>query len=174
MNSKIIKILLALLFFAMGYFLFLRSPHDKAGNIAPNFTAELINGEPFELDKLKGDYVLLDFWGSWCGPCRRDHPSLVKLFDEFSGKESAKGESFHIVTVALEKNDRSWKKAADRGGFKWKYQIVQLSRAVLLSPVAQKYSVSNIPAKFLINPNGEIIGVNQSYDEIKSILSQKL
>ncbi len=174
MNSKVIKILIGLLFIGVAYFLFLRSPHDKKGNKAPNFKPELISGESFELNDLRGDYVLLDFWGSWCGPCRRDNPSLVKLYDEFSEKTSADGKAFHIVTVALEKNDRSWKKAADRDGFKWKHQIVQMSKAVMLSPVAQKYSVSDIPAKFLISPDGEIIGVNQSYEELRSILSQNL
>jgi len=142
-------------------------------NQAPDFTAELIDKSTFNLSDLKGNYILLDFWGSWCPPCRRDNPNLVKLHKEFGQTEFKDAKGFELVTIALEKNDKYWKKAADKDGFNWKYQIVEISRLVMLSSLAQKYGVKDIPAKYLIGPKGEIIGVNQSYDEIRAFLTSK-
>jgi len=173
MKTNLLNIILISFLALFIYVVFIRSPQGKSGEEAPNFEAELISGEKFELNDLKGKYVLLDFWGSWCGPCRRDNPNLVKLHNEFNTEDFVDAEGFEIVTVALEKNDRTWKRAAEKDGFIWKHQIVQESRIVLLSPVAQKYAVSDIPAKFLIDPKGKIIGVNQKYSEIRQQLAER-
>jgi len=174
MKNNILRTVIILVLIGLVYYFFLRSPKSSEGEMAPDFTAELISGETFKLSDLRGEYVLLDFWGSWCPPCRRDNPNIVKLHDEFNGKSFQDAENFNIVTIALEKNNRRWEKAARKDGFKWHHQIVQEAKVVLLSPLAQKYAVKNIPAKFLIDPNGNIIGVNQSYAEIKTYLQSKL
>ena len=174
MKSKILKAIILLMIGVGIYYFLLRSPMGHEGKQAPDFTNDLITGESFTLSDLKGEYVLLDFWGSWCPPCRRDNPNLVRLHDEFHGKTYADAKNFNIVTVALEKNNRGWEKAANKDGFKWKYQIVTEAKVVLLSPIAQKYAVKNIPAKFLIDPKGNIVGVNQTYAEIKAYLQSKL
>lgn len=156
------------------YYFLWRSPESTKGKQAPDFSTELITGEKFSLSDLKGEYVLLDFWGSWCGPCRRDNPSLVSLYNEFNTLSFKDAKGFKVVTIALEKNDRHWRKAAERDGFAWKHQIVQEAKIVLLSPLAQKYAVSEVPTKFLIGPNGNILGVNQQYEEIKAYLKSKI
>lgn len=115
---------------------------------------------------------MIDFWGSWCGPCHRENPKLVNTYNQFKGAEFKSAEGFEVVSIALEKTDDSWKKSADRYGFSWKYQIVEKARFVMLSKLAQQYNVTDIPAKFLINPAGEIIGVNQKFTEIAEILSK--
>lgn len=174
MKRNLIK---ALVLFLLGipiYYYILRSPSSTQGKVAPDFTSKLITGEEFKLSHLRGEYVLLDFWGSWCPPCRRDNPNLVKLYNEFNGKPFQDGDNFNIVTVALEKNNRRWEKAAKKDGFSWKHQIVTEAKIVLMSPIAQKYAVKDIPAKFLIDPSGNIVGVNQSYAEIKAYLQSKL
>ena len=159
---------------AMIYFLLFRSPEGKNGDKAPNFKAELIDGSQFELNNLKGRYVLLDFWGSWCPPCRRDNPNLVKLYRSFKDSEFKDASGFEILTVALEKNKQRWKKASEKDGFSWPYQIVTISKVVLLSPIALKYNVSNVPSKFLISPEGNIISVNEKYEAIDDFLRSKL
>ncbi|NNE26820.1 MAG: TlpA family protein disulfide reductase [Saprospiraceae bacterium] len=156
------------------YFFFLRSPGQKEGRPAPDFSTELIDGTPFKLSELKGNYVLLDFWGSWCAPCRRDNPKLVRLHNEFKDSRFKNAEGFRIVTVALEKDNRRWEKAAQKDGFSWKHQIVTTAKVVLLSPIAQKFNVSEVPTKFLIDPEGNIIGVNQSYDELAAFLNERI
>lgn len=141
--------------------------------MAPEFTAELTSGEEFSLDELKGRYVILDFWASWCGPCRKENPQLVKLYNRFKDKDFTDAESLEVVSVALEKSGDYWKKVAEAQGFNWPYQIVQHSKVVLMSPLAQKYSVRNIPAKFLIDPDGRILSVNASFDELNAFLASK-
>jgi len=173
MTKTIIRLLALLIAAFLVYFLLIRNPGQKQGKKAPDFTAEKIDGSAFRLSELKGNYVLLDFWGSWCAPCRRDNPSIVALYEKYNGQNFKDAEGFEVVTVALEKNDRTWRAAAEKDGFSWPYQIVQQSKAVMLSPVAQKYAVKNIPAKFLIDPEGQIIGVNQKASVIEAFLSSK-
>jgi len=174
MKRNLFKAIVLVIITAPIYYFLLRSPMSNEGKQAPDFTYDLISGESFTLSDLQGEYVLLDFWGSWCPPCRRDNPNLVRLYDEFHGKSFNDANNFNIVTVALEKNNRRWEKAAIKDGFKWKHQIVTEARIVLMSPIAQKYAVKDIPAKFLIDPKGNIVGVNQSYAEIKAYLQSKL
>ena len=171
---KILKLILWVVLLLIVFFLFIRSPDSKKGSTAPDFETELISGESFKLSDLRGNYVLLDFWGSWCAPCLRESPELVELYKDYGDKSFNDADSFHVVSVALEKSSSLWKRAADRAGYNWKHQIVQESKIVLLSSIAQKYAVSEIPAKFLIDPDGNIIGVNQKFDEIRKILSEKL
>ncbi|GAA4113843.1 hypothetical protein GCM10022393_13110 [Aquimarina addita] len=135
------------------------------GEQAPNFKAELIDGTPFQLSDLQGKYVLLDFWGSWCPPCRKANPKLVALHQKYPDKLT-------IVTVALEKDSTSWRKAADKDGFTWKNQIVDQNKFVMLSSIARMYSVRGIPSKFLISPKGMLME-KYSFAQIDSVLSIK-
>ena len=136
------------------------------GDKAPDFEAELIDGSGFRLSDLRGDYVLLDFWGSWCGPCRRENPHIAALYKKYDGK-------LKVVTIALEKNLKHWKKAADYDGFTWKYQIVEQSRLVMLSALARKYGVTNLPTKFLITPEGELMS-DLSFEKMDAVLAEKI
>jgi len=170
---KIIRLAAVLLSLLLVYMFIIRSAESNNGKMAPEFTAELISGEEFSLDELRGRYVLLDFWGSWCGPCRKENPELVRLYNRFKSKTFTDAESLELVSVALEKSGDYWKKVAEAHGFNWPYQIVQHSKAVLMSPLAQKYSVRNIPAKFLIDPEGRILSVNASFDELNAFLASK-
>ncbi|WP_271785462.1 TlpA family protein disulfide reductase [Aquimarina algiphila] len=132
------------------------------GKQAPDFETTLIDGTLFKLSDLKGKYVLLDFWGSWCPPCRKENPKLAALHKKYSDKLT-------VVTVALEKDNKHWKKASEKDGFVWKNQIVDQNRFVLMSSIARKYGVTEIPAKFLISPEGNIVG-KLSFNEIEKIL----
>ena len=164
----LIFVLLVLVYFF--YFI----PSNSKGNQAPNFSAELVDGSAFELNDLRGQYVLLDFWGSWCPPCRKDNPNLVNLHKNFHGKKFKDASDFDIVTVALEKDDRRWKKAVEKDGFTWDYQIVKKAKLVLSHPLAILYKVKDVPAKFLIDPDGEIVGVNMKAEEIAAYLEERL
>ena len=146
------------------------------GTSAPNFTGQLIDGTAFELDKLRADnLVLLDFWGSWCPPCRQANPDLVKLYDEFHGQEYAGFSDFDIVSVSIESNERSigaWKQAITSDGLQWKNHIVQTDR--FSSPIAKLYGITEIPTTYLINPKGQIVGVNMTYEALKIYLNERL
>lgn len=146
----------------------------QQGAKAPDFKAELIDGSDFSLSDLKGNYILLDFWGSWCGPCLREMPQLVALHAEYTDKKYRDATGFKVVSVALEKNDKSWKKTADRMGIKWEHQIVNKARFVMMNDIAKKYGVTDLPSKFLLNPDGELIAINRSFIEIKTLLNNRL
>ena len=118
--------------------------------------------------------MLVDFWASWCGPCIKDSPKVVGLYNKFHGKSFKDAKNFEVVSVALEKKPDRWQKMADRFGFAWKYQIVDVVQFVRLSSFASAYDVSNIPSKFLINPEGNIIGVDLSAEEMDRLLTSRL
>lgn len=138
------------------------------GETAPAFSAPLINGDAFSLSDLEGKYVLIDFWGSWCGPCRRQSPDLVKLYSKFGEQKFTDADGFEIVGVGIEFNENSWKSAIQSDGLNWKYHIGQFNR--FDSAIAKLYGVREIPTKYLISPTGHIIGVNLTFDAIEKLL----
>ena len=79
-------ILIGIVIIGLVYLFVFRSPHSKNGDLAPDFKTTLIDGSNFKLSDLRGQYVLLDFWGSWCPPCRRDNPNLVSLHKKYGDK----------------------------------------------------------------------------------------
>ncbi len=142
------------------------------GEVAPNFTMELIDGRKMELYDLKGNFVLLDFWGSWCGPCRADNPNLVKLYDEFNGKRFKGAKNFEIVSIGLEMKESRWKAAIAKDKLRWPYHHADFNR--MKSEIGGLYGVNEIPTKYLITPDGQIAGVNMTYEEIHGFLSERL
>lgn len=147
-------------------------PRLVQGQKVVAFEDKLMDGTVFSLSELRGKYVLLDFWGSWCGPCLQSHPALVELYDRFHGKTFVDGSDFEIVSVAVEANDRNWKNIIREDQLKWKYHI--LANNLFDSPLVQAYNVKQLPTKFLINPQGIIIGVDPSMSQIVKTLELKM
>ncbi len=134
-----------------------------SGEPASEIEAELMDGTTFKLSDLRGRHVVLAFWGSWCGPCRRDNPKLVALHVKYK-------DDIEVVTIALEKKRSRGEAAAEKDGFTWEYRIVEQSPVVLASETARAYGVTDIPAKFLIRPDGKLIsGLN--IDQIDALLA---
>ncbi len=164
MIKKILTyIVIAALASFIGFFAYIKLTAPGEGDKAPNFKAKLVDGTSFQLSDLKGEYVLLDFWGSWCGPCRKQNRDLVRFYNKNKDKIT-------IVSIALEKNDDNWKVASEMDGIVWKHQIVQIKSMVFMSDIAKKYGVSSIPTKLLISPEGILLG-DKSFDEIEDIIS---
>lgn len=156
-------------FLAKSYFL---RPHIEQGAEAANISGTLRNGSGFSLSDLRGKYVLLDYWGSWCKPCRESHPQLVKLYNDYHDKVFKDGSGFEIVSFGVEKNQEAWLNAIAQDNLDWEYHLV--STHLFDSPQVKAFDVKQIPTKFLINPEGIIIAVNPGFPDVKYLLDQRL
>lgn len=139
-----------------------RQPRFVAGEKAPDFTTTLAGGETFRLSDLKGKYVLLQFWGSWCGPCRAENPHLAQLYAKYHDK------GFEIVSIAIEQNPRNWQRAIQSDGMVWKYHTAEFE--YFKGPLAKMFNIHSIPTTFLINPEGTIMGVNLEPDMMEKMM----
>lgn len=166
-----------------GFFLILVSgcaPTDRhediaIGKAAPDFRAQLMNKDAFRLKELKGSFVLLDFWGSWCAPCRKEHPELIDIYRQFSGQTFQEASGFEIVSVAIEIDSSAWETAVRKDQLPWDYQIMEQTQKLnkVNVPIAQTYQIKQVPSRFLINPKGTIVGINPSPEAVRTYLNTK-
>jgi thiol-disulfide isomerase/thioredoxin len=160
-------LLLTILIAALLFFYFRsRQPRFVAGAYAPDFQVVLSDGAPFSLSDLKGRYVLLQFWGSWCGPCRQENPQIVSLYNQFHEK------GFEVVSIGLETQEDRWRQAIKADRLLWPYHSADMQR--FKGGVASLYNIHAIPTTFLINPEGMIMGVSLSPSEMQKMLTEKL
>lgn len=139
----------------------------EEGGKAPEIVDTLADGSSFQLSMLRGNVVLLDFWGSWCGPCHKEMPDIVKMHEVYSSK------GLQVVSIALEKKPEIWKQVVDRYGMNWGLQIVRVSRYVRFDEIASSYGVTDIPAKFLIDEEGRFLLLDPTMSELKEALAEK-
>lgn len=146
-------------------------PDQKAGTTAVDFTGYTSTGDSLKLSDFRGQWVLLHFWGSWCGPCRQHNHHLPILYQKYQDQTFQTGKGFSIISVGLETKQERWQRAIKTDGLVWSHHISDLKR--MKDHVAQAYGVREIPATFLINPLGEVIRVNATTEELDVLLSDQ-
>ena len=135
------------------------------GTEAIDFTQNDTAGRAVSLSSFRGKYVLVDFWASWCGPCRMENPNVVNTYQKFKGK------NFTVLGVSLDKSKEPWIKAIKDDGLAWT-QVSDLK--YWYNEAAAKYHIQSIPQNLLIDPNGKIVGRNLRGPDLQARLCELL
>jgi peroxiredoxin len=137
------------------------------GAIAPDFTQNDVNDNPVKLSDFRGKYVLIDFWASWCGPCRAENPNVIKAFNKYKDK------NFTVLGVSLDQPGKkaAWLAAIKADGLPWT-QVSDLNS--WNNAAAKQYGIKAIPQNFLIDPTGKIVGKNLRGEALEKKLEELL
>jgi peroxiredoxin len=132
------------------------------GVMAADFEAKTPEQIPIKLSSFKGQYVLIDFWASWCGPCRQENPNVLRAYETFKDK------NFTVLGVSIDEKEDAWVKAVKQDGLVW---VQLLDRT---AEIAKMYGINAIPKNFLVDPSGKIIAKNLRGSELMSTLQEVL
>lgn len=141
------------------------SAFGQIGSELPDFTQADVNGKPLTLSSLRGKYVLVDFWASWCGPCRAENPNIVKAFNKYKSK------NFTVLGVSLDQDKAKWLEAIKKDALAWSH-VSDLK--YWNNAVAAQFGIQSIPASFLIDPAGKIIARDLRGADLDKFLEIKL
>ncbi len=142
-----------------------RMAKTEGGAQAPDFTLPDLQGNPVTMSRVQGKIKILDFWASWCGPCRLNNPTLRKIYEEFHPK------GLEIIGVSLDTNKAAWEKAIAKDGLSW---INLSSLKGWKCELVSLYNVKGIPALFVLDENNNIIATGLKGDKLREFLAERL
>jgi thiol-disulfide isomerase/thioredoxin len=134
------------------------------GKEAPEIEMNLPDGKPLKLSSLRGNYVLIDFWASWCGPCRKENPNVVRIYEKYKNK------GFTIYSVSIDHNRDNWLAAIEKDKLTWKNHVSSLQG--WQTPILKEYGVNGVPFTVLLDKEGKIIETNLRGEHLENKLRE--
>ena len=119
---------------------------------APEISLLSPKGKTLKLSSLRGKMVLVDFWASWCGPCRKESPNVVEAYHKYHQKEFKSGKGFEVFSVSLDRDQEAWKQAISVDKLIWKNHVLDVEGLA-----SANYQVATIPNAFLLDGNGVVV-----------------
>ena len=157
--KRFLILILILFFFNAGY------AQPRQGMMALEIALPSAAGDTIRLSSLKGKVVLIDFWASWCGPCRSANKNFTKLYPKYKNK------GFEILAVSLDDDDRAWKKAIVKDKITWPQVI---DRGGWEAKTAMHWNIMALPTSYLVDKDGRLVAMDLEKDELEKVLKELL
>ncbi len=139
---------------------------------APDIQLNNAQGEPMPLSSVDNKVVLIDFWASWCKPCREAHPDMIELYEKYKNAKIGNADGFTIYSVSLDDKKENWLAAIEKDQLPWPYQVADLKG--FASKYPDIYQFEQIPTYYLIDERGIIIGKNITYKWLEYELKRRM
>jgi thiol-disulfide isomerase/thioredoxin len=143
----------------------------EVGQKAPDIVLNSPEGKEISLSSLKGKMVLVDFWASWCAPCRKENPRVVEAYQKYKDESFKNGDGFTVFSVSMDMNATAWRNAIAKDNLEWPYHVSDLKG--WRNKAALQYNITQVPYSYLIDGEGIIVSINPRGDRLESELRKQ-